>query len=109
MVLLLTWEGSLMPASAKPDLQTTTVRLPRHLYEEARGMVETGSANASSLNELLVDSLHDKLKQLRRARIDAEFAGMKTDAQFHRESRLIAEQFSTSDRDTLQPAQKGKP
>jgi Arc/MetJ-type ribon-helix-helix transcriptional regulator len=98
-----------MPASAKPDLQTTTVRLPRQLYEEARGMVVTGAANASSLNQLLVDSLDQKLKQLRRSRIDAEFAGMRTDAQFHRESKLIAEQFSANDRVTLRSPRKGKP
>ena len=98
-----------MRASAKPDLQTTTVRLPRQLYEEARGMVETGAANASSLNELLVDSLDEKLKQLRRSRIDAEFAGMRTDPQFHSESKLIAGQFSTNDRETLRSPRKGEP
>jgi Arc/MetJ-type ribon-helix-helix transcriptional regulator len=98
-----------MPASAKPNLQTTTVRLPRQLYEEARGMVETGAANASSFNELLVDSLDEKLKQLRRSRIDAEFAGMRADAQFNRESELITEQFSTNDRETLRSPRKGKP
>jgi Arc/MetJ-type ribon-helix-helix transcriptional regulator len=96
-----------MPATgSKLGTQTTTVRLPRRLYEEARELVEQGGTNAGSLNELLVEALRSRLKQVRRANIDAEFAEMRHDAQYHRESQTIANQFETNDRDTLRPAQK---
>jgi hypothetical protein len=94
-----------MPATA---CKTTTVRLPRRLYEEARRVVEQGCTSASSFNELLVDALNNRLKQVRRAQIDAEFAEMRNDAQYGRESRIIAEQFATNDRDTLRSAEKVK-
>jgi hypothetical protein len=91
-----------MPAPArKRTLQTTTVRLPRRLYEEARSAVEKGTAEASSLNDLLVDSLSEKLKQLRRKQIDAEFVEMKDDARYHHESDQLAQEFDSNDRDTL--------
>jgi len=91
-----------MPATArKPKSQTTTVRLPKPLYEEARCALEKGTTDASSLNDLLVNSLTDKLRQLRRERIDAEFAEMKHDAQYRRESDVIARQFASSDAETL--------
>jgi hypothetical protein len=99
-----------MPATAsKSVMQITTVRLPRRLYEEARAVVEKRSTNASSLNELVIDSLNNRLDQLRRASIDAEFVGMKNDAQYHRESSEIAEQFSSNDGDTIRRAEKAKP
>lgn len=98
-----------MPASASKPTQTTTVRLPRRLYEEAREVVEKGFSNASSLNDLLVEALKTRLKQLRRARTDAEFDEMKNDAQHYRESQRIARQFATNDRDTLRSAEKVKP
>lgn len=94
-----------MPATA---CKTTTVRLPRRLYEEARQAVEQGCTNASSFNDLLVEALHARLKQLRRAHIDAEFAQMRNDAQHSRESHVLAQQFATNDRDTLRSAEKAK-
>ena len=98
-----------MPATAhKPELQITTIRIPKRLYEEARSMVENGGTDAHSLNELLVDSLSEKLKQLRRQRIDAEFAGMRSDVQYHRESAVLAEQFTTNDSETLRLAEQNK-
>jgi len=94
-----------MPATA---CKTTTVRLPRRLYEEARQAVEQGCTNASSFNDLLVEALRARLRQLRRARIDAEFAQMRNDAQYSRESHVLAQQFATNDRDTLRVAEKVK-
>jgi hypothetical protein len=84
------------------------VRLPRHLYEEARRALEQGDTEASSLNDLLVQSLEERLKRLHRGLIDREFAHMKNDKQFHRESEVIAKQFASSDRDTLRAVAKGK-
>lgn len=94
-----------MPATAN-KLQTTTVRLPRRLYEEARQAVEQGSTNAASLNELIVEALRNRLKQLRRAAIDAEFAEMRNDSKYRRESDLLSDQFATNDRDSLWSVEK---
>jgi len=91
-----------MPATArKTSLQTTTVRLPKGLYEEARALVETGKTDATSLNELLVDSLGEKLRQLRRAHIDQAFVGMRNDVKYRKESEVLAEQFATNDVETV--------
>ena len=92
----------------KPALLTTTVRLPRQLYDEARSALAKGVADASSLNDLLIDALRAKLKQLHREQIDAEFAEMKNDAQYAQESATIAEQFTTNDRDTIRSVERNK-
>ena len=91
-----------MPAIApKRALQTTTVRLPKDLYEEARRALQSGQIEANSLNDLLVESLAEKLNQLRRELVDAGFAGMKSDERYQRESALLAEQFASNDHETL--------
>jgi hypothetical protein len=96
-----------MPATArKAALQTTTVRLPRRLYEEARRALEKGETDANSLNDLLVQSLEERLQRVRREFIDREFAKMKTDAHYHRESAVIAKQFVSNDLETLRSANK---
>jgi len=98
-----------MPAAShKSPLQTTTVRLPRRLYEEARRALEHGDAEAGSLNDLLVQSLEERLKRLHRELIDREFARMKDDKQFRRESEVIARQFASNDRDTVRATARGK-
>jgi len=98
-----------MPAtSRKSTLQTTTVRLPRRLYEEARRALEKGDTAASSLNDLLVQSLEERLKRLHRELIDREFEQMKNDRQYQRESEVIAKQFAASDRETLRVADESK-
>ncbi|MGA2371620.1 MAG: hypothetical protein ABSG11_13225 [Candidatus Korobacteraceae bacterium] len=93
-----------MPATArKPILQSTTVRLPQGLYEEARCVVQKGQTEASSLNDLFIESLRKHLRQLRRSHIDAAFAEMKNDQHYRRESEKIAADFLTNDADTLNP------
>jgi hypothetical protein len=94
-------------ANHKSSLQTTTVRLPKRLYEEARRALEKGVADASSLNDLLIKSLTEKLRQLRREQIDAEFAEMKHDVEYHQESDRVARQFASNDRETLGSPEKG--
>jgi hypothetical protein len=76
------------------------------LYEEARSAIASGGTEARSLNDLLVDSLSDRLRKLRREHIDAEFAGMKNDAQYRQESTELAERFTASDWETLQSLEK---
>ena len=96
------------PTADKSRLQTTTVRLPKNLYDEARSLVEGGQTESRSFNDLMVASLNDKLKQVRRACIDAEFAGMREDAAYQRESQTLAEQFETNDRETLRLTRRAK-
>lgn len=96
-----------MSASAhKTALQATTVRLPRRLYEEARRALEKGETDANSLNDLLVQSLEERLQRVRREFIDREFAKMKNDAQYEAESAVMAKQFASNDRETLRSAVK---
>jgi hypothetical protein len=98
-----------MPATArKSALQTTTVRLPRRLYEEARHALEKGETEAGSLNDLLVQSLEAWLQRVRREWIDREFAQMKNDPQYQRESAAVAKQFASNDRETLRSAERDK-
>lgn len=87
-------------------LQITTVRIPKRLYEEARSALEAGATDANSMNDLLVDSLSQKLRQLRRQRIDAEFAHMKEDAQHRSSAENIADEFAVSDWEALRSAEK---
>ncbi len=95
-----------MPATArKSALQTTTVRLPKGLYEEARTVVRERSTEANSLNDLLVQSLSARLKQIRRQHIDLEFSQMKNDLQYRQQAESIAEQFATNDRETIWSAE----
>jgi hypothetical protein len=98
-----------MPAAArKSALQTTTVRLPKRLYDEARHALEKGETEAGSLNDLLVQSLEERLQRVRREGIDREFAQMKNDARYQRESATVAKQFASNDRDTWRAAGKDK-
>lgn len=98
-----------MPASTrKSPLQTTTVRLPKGLYEEARRALAEGETDAASLNDLLVQSLEERLCRVQRKLIDREFAEMKNDVQYQREAALMAREFASNDRDTLQSADKDK-
>jgi hypothetical protein len=86
---------------ATSPLQTTTVRLRTRLYEAARCALERRQTEANSLNDLLINSLEEKLKRLRRELVDAEVAEMKNDAQYHRESSILAQQFSFNDGDKI--------
>jgi len=93
---------------AKSSLQTTTVRLPRHLYEDAQRALENGATEATSLNELLVQSLEERLKRLRRELIDREFIHMRNDRRLQQESERIAGQFASNDRETIRKSEKRK-
>src|SRR5436190_23634672 len=96
-----------MSATAhKSSLLTTTVRLPKRLYEEARGALEKGKAGASSLNDLLIKSLEEKLNQLRRESMNTKFAKRRKDAKYHRRSLAIAKKFASSDGETFRQAEK---
>src|SRR5579864_6462011 len=83
---------------------TTTVRLPRTVYEELRSVVQKqkrGSSGAGSLNDLIVSAVKAYLKLYERRRIDTAFAGMAGDADYQKEAALLAEEFEYSDWEAL--------
>jgi metal-responsive CopG/Arc/MetJ family transcriptional regulator len=88
------------PGKSKP--QTTTVRLPRDLYEKARSVVEADATEARSLNDFIIAAIKTYLKMYERKRIDAAFAGMAQDAGYQKETKLLAEDFAYSDWEALQ-------
>jgi hypothetical protein len=55
-----------------------------------------------------VQSLEERLKRLHRELIDREFAQMKNDRQYQRESEVIAQQFAASDREALRVGDESK-
>lgn len=94
-----------MPASAtaRLDIKTTTVRLPRRIYDQAKSVVSKDRAGAqfSSLNDLIVTAVTGYLKLHRRREIDAAFAGMAEDTAYQKEATLLAEEFEHSDWEAL--------
>jgi hypothetical protein len=83
----------------QPQTRTTTVRLPRRVYEEAKRVVNQESEGASrvSLNDLIVTAITAYLKVYKRRQIDAAFAGMAKDGDYQKEAELLAEEFQYSD------------
>jgi len=86
-------------ATARPQTRTTTVRLPRRVYDEAKRIVnkESDGARRISLNDLMVAALTSYLKVYKRRQIDAAFAGMAKDGDYKKEAELLAEDFQYSD------------
>ena len=74
-----------------------TVRIPRALYDEMRGVVRKRQTAAVNINDFVVSAIRAYVKLLERRRIDAQFAGMATDAEYQKEAIAIAEEFSASD------------
>ena len=96
-----------MPATArKSEAQTTTVRLPRPLYEQARSVVKKGTTDAKSLNDFIVMAIKTYLKIYQRKQIDAAFAGMAQDARYQEEAKTLAEEFAYSDWEALRLEEK---
>ena len=78
------------------DFQTTTVRLPKELYEQARTAVKQSGA-ASSINDFFIEALREKLCELREQEIDRAFAAMGNDQEYQTESVALARSFAESD------------
>jgi hypothetical protein len=93
-----TVEGGNM-AQAQSPTRTTTVRLPRRVYDEAKCVVnqESGGTNRVSLNDLIVAAITAYLKVHKRRQIDAAFAGMAEDADYQKEAKLLTEDSEYSD------------
>ena len=83
------------------SFQTTTVRLPKVLYEQARKAVKDAGV-AASLNEFLVEAVAEKLRRFRNLQIDAAFAGMAEDESYRHEAIALAGAFEQSDWEAYQ-------
>jgi hypothetical protein len=80
----------------------TTVRMPKGLYDEARKFVDRNASPAGTINDFFVAAVCAYVKLLHRKQIDAAFATMAEDADYQKEARLIAEEFTQSDWEALQ-------
>jgi hypothetical protein len=81
---------------ATREFQTTTVRLPKKVYEQARAAVKESKA-ASSINDFLVEAVEERLRQLREKEIDDAFAAMAQDPDYQRDAVELARSFEKSD------------
>jgi hypothetical protein len=93
---------------AQAETRTTTIRLPRPVYDQAKCVVNTESGGRSriSLNDLIVMAITNYLKMYKRRQIDAAFAGMCEDADYQKEAKLLAEEFDYSDWEALELGEK---
>jgi len=95
-------------ARAREKKIRTTVSLPERLYKEARSVVEskTGTSASVSVNDLFVAALRAYLKLIERKQIDAKFAAMSNDAEYQQEAQRISEEFSSSDWEAFERAER---
>jgi len=88
---------------------TTTVRLPRRVYEQAKCIVDEekrGTGTVVSMNELIVLAVTAYLKMYKRRQIDAAFAAMAEDADYQKEASLLAEEFAQADWEALKEGEE---
>jgi len=83
--------------------RTTTVRMPRSVYDQAKDLVEehAGSGKRRSLNDLVVKAVAAYIKMHKRKQIDAAFAGMASDARYKKNANRLLEEFEHSDWEAL--------
>ena len=84
-----------MSTAVKKEYQNTTVRVPRHVYEQAKTVI--GRSLGTSFNEFVVQAIQEKVRRLTEAEIDAAFAQMAQDPDYQRESVAMTKEFEKSD------------
>jgi hypothetical protein len=84
-----------MAITVKKNYQNTTVRVPRHIYDRAKTVIER--FKVSSFNEFVVQAIEEKVHRLTEAEIDAAFAQMAHDENYQRSSLKLANEFLKSD------------
>jgi hypothetical protein len=84
----------------------TTVSLPKPVYEEARSFVDRQVSPADTINAFFVTAIMAYVKLLRRKQIDAKFAAMAEDSDYQKQAKLISEEFSQSDWEAFESAEK---
>jgi hypothetical protein len=84
-----------MPAAFKKRYQSTTVRVPKHVYEQAKTVISR--SQGASFNEFVVQAIEEKVRRLTEAEIDAAFAQMAHDPDYRRDAVAMAREFAKSD------------
>jgi hypothetical protein len=84
----------------------TTVSLSKPIYEEVRSFVDKNVSPAETISGFFVSAIVAYLKLLKRRQIDAKFAAMAEDADYQKEAKLISEEFSQSDWEAFELAEK---
>ena len=95
--------------AARAETCTTTVRLPRRVYEQAKCVVENekrGLGPVVSMNDFIVRAVTAYLKMYKRREIDAAFAAMAEDADYQKEASLLAEEFAQADWEALKEGEE---
>jgi hypothetical protein len=96
-----------MPAAKRNEKKVrTTVSLPARLYEEVRSVVITKAASAGSINGLFVSAIRAYVNLIKRRQIDAQFARMSKDPEYQKDAVRISEEFSASDWEAFERAEK---
>ena len=81
----------------------TTISLPDNLVREIDLLIEVG--DIKSRNQLIVEALQDKVKQLKDADIDAQFALMRDDSDYIEKTLNIESEFANADAEALKIAE----
>lgn len=95
-----------MPVLEHDEKVRTTVRVPKRLYDEAQTYVQKNATPAETINDFVIHAICAYVKLIKRKQIDAAFAGMAEDTDFHKEARLIGERFSQSDWEAFESAER---
>ena len=96
-----------MPAINAGDKKVrTTLSIPKSVYEQAREFIEKRESSADSVNAFFVTAITAYVKLLKRKKIDAQFAAMARDKDFRKHASLIANQFSQSDWEAFEVAER---
>jgi hypothetical protein len=82
----------------------TTLRLPGPLYERVKTHVE--KKQTGSINDFIVNALTAYVRAVERKDIDDSFRGMADDKQYQREALLIADEFATSDAESIELSER---
>jgi metal-responsive CopG/Arc/MetJ family transcriptional regulator len=88
------------------DTIRTTITLPAELLEAADQVVREGGAR--SRNQLIADALRQELAARERAAIDAAFAALANDQDFHDELVAISEEGAAAGWEALRLAEAGE-
>jgi hypothetical protein len=89
-----------MSIVTRKQYQSTTVRLPRPMYERAKTVMV--KSQASSFNDFVVQAIEEKVRRLTEAEIDEAFAQMAQDSDYQRGSIMLAREFAKSDWEALE-------
>lgn len=95
-----------MPVMEHSEKVRTTVRVPKPLYDEAQKYVHKNATPAETINDFVIHAICAYVKLIKRKQIDAGFAGMAEDTDYLTTASLIGEQFSQSDWEAFEAAER---